>query len=256
MSSYDIVARNSAISDLEWLECIVDVLKDSDFFNYLAEDEEVLENAANAPRKRKYIFHNRTTDLWSTPWGLMLKQLANISDINSFEHRKFRRRFRVPFSMFLEIVKECEEGNVFGVTVRKNKIAIDFKVLASLKILGRDLCCDEIDERLNISESHTLFFFKQFVNNYSKVFFDKYVYVARGSDLQSVMEVYRRMGFPGCVGSMDVTHIYWDKCPNYLRFLCKGKEGNQLLHFRLSVITLVVFIIYQRRFLALQTTSA
>jgi hypothetical protein len=40
------------------------------------------------------------------------------------------------------------------------------------------------------------------------------------------------MGFPGCVGSMDVTHIYWDKCPNYLRFLCKGKEGKPTLAFQ------------------------
>ena len=43
------------------------------------------------------------------------------------------------------------------------------------------------------------------------------------------------MGFPGCIGSMDVTHIYWDKCPEALRFLCKGKEGKPTVAFQAVV---------------------
>ena len=158
MSSYSICTRENSVSDLEWLEGVVGFIQQSDVFNTIAEDEDNIEDLVKASKKRKYTHHNRTRDLWSTPWGLMLKELANSNDINSYEHRKFRRRFRVPFSMFLDIVKECAELHVFGVQIRKRKIPIEFKVLASLKILGRDLCCDEIDERLNISESHTLGF--------------------------------------------------------------------------------------------------
>jgi hypothetical protein len=101
-----------------------------------------------------------------------------------------------------------------------------------LRILGRDLCCDEIEERLNISESHINLFFKQFLSNYAELLYEKYVHIPHGEELSAVMEVYRRMGFPGCVGSMDVTHVYWDKCPNHLRFLCKGKEGRPTVAFQ------------------------
>lgn len=126
----------------------------------------------------------------------------------------------------------CTDRDVFGVQIRKRKIPVEFKVLASLKILGRDLCCDEIDESLNISQSHTLYFFKQFINNFAAIFFDQYVHVPKGDELRSILKVYRRMGFPCCVGSMDVTHIYWDKCPNNLRFHCKGKEGKPTIAFQ------------------------
>jgi hypothetical protein len=34
---------------------------------------------------------------------------------------------------------------------------------------------------------------------------------------------------------MDVTHIYWDKCPEALRFLCKGKEGKPTVAFQAVV---------------------
>ena len=45
------------------------------------------------------------------------------------------------------------------------------------------------------------------MDNYSATYNDKYVYVPEGED--KVEKVYRYMGFPGCVGSMDVTHLHW-----------------------------------------------
>ena len=137
--------------------------------------------------------------------------------------------------MFLEIVEECKEHNVFGIPVRKSKILIEYKVLACLKILGRDLCCDEIDEVLNISESTVNKFFHQFITNFANAVYDKYVYVPDGAELDAVQEVYSRMGFPGCVGSMDCTHVFWDKCPERLKFLCKGKEGKPSVAFQAVV---------------------
>jgi hypothetical protein len=65
--------------------------------------------------------------------------------------------------------------------------------------------------------------------------FSTWVYVPEGEELDLVEEVYRRMGFPGCVGSMDVTHIFWDRCPKAKRFLTKGKEGFPSLAFQAVV---------------------
>ena len=38
------------------------------------------------------------------------------------------------------------------------------------------------------------------------------------------MEMYRVLGFPGCIGSADCTHVRMQRCPKSLRFLCTGKE--------------------------------
>ena len=46
-----------------------------------------------------------------------------------------------------------------------------------------------------------------------------------GKELGTVMKIFERVGFPGCIGSMDVVHIAWEKCPATLRALHVGKEG-------------------------------
>ena len=79
--------------------------------------------------------------------------------------------------MFLEIVEECKEHNVFVMELRRSKIKIEFKVLTCLKILGRDLCADEFDEHLNIAESTVNKFFKLFIYNYANAIYSKWVNV-------------------------------------------------------------------------------
>ncbi len=133
-------------------------------------------------------------------WGQMLVD-PTISVVGSWFNWKFRCRFRVPYSMFLEIVAECKEHNVFGIQLR-SKIKVEFKVLTCLKILGRDLCADEIEEHLKIAESTINKFFKMFIYNYASAMYSKWVNVPEGEDLDWVESTYRRMGFPGCIGSM------------------------------------------------------
>jgi hypothetical protein len=137
--------------------------------------------------------------------------------------------------MFVEIVEECKEHNVFGIPVRKSKILIEYKVLACLKILGRDLCCDEIDEVLNISESTVNKFFHQFITNFANAVYNKYVYVPDGAELDAVQEVYSRMGFPGCVGSMDCTHLVWDRAAKKVANQCKKSGSAKTLSFEVVV---------------------
>jgi hypothetical protein len=209
-------------------------MESSDFVDRFVKDTILKRRSPTKKTRKPYENHNRTKDLWQTVWGQMLQD-ASLAVEGSWINRKFRRRFRLPFSMFLEVVEECKEHNVFGIAVRKSKIAIEFKLLSCLKILGRDLCADEIDENLNIGESTVNKFFKMFITNYAAAMFSKYVYVPEGEEMDRVEEVYRHMGFPGCIGSMDCTHIFWDKCPEKLRFLCKGKEGKPSVAFQCIV---------------------
>ena len=227
----DIVTGTVESSDDDWFDAICNVMETSDFIERFVKDT-VLKRRTPAKQMRKpYQNRNRTKDLSTSVWGQMLQD-PSVNEVGSWLNRKFRRRFRVPYSMFLEIVQECKDHNVFGMCLRQSKIKVEYKVLTCLKILGRDLCADEIDEHLNIAESTVNKFFKMFIYNYANAMYSKWVNVPEGADLDRCEETYNRMGVPGCIGSMDVTHIYWDKCPEALRFLCKGKEGKPTVAFQ------------------------
>jgi len=55
------------------------------------------------------------------------------------------------------------------------------------------------------------------------------------SELCSIMQAYALVGFPGCVGSIDCTHIRWWNCPSKHRNSCHGKEGYPTLGFQVIV---------------------
>ena len=156
VDSIDVLTDFDDCSDDLWFEAIFHVMKTSDFIDGLLKDK-ILACMNTATRKRKpYESHARSTNLWTSVWGRMMKHdLINVE--GSWCNRKFRRRFRVPYGMFLEIVQECKhvknncscdfdviiyldciilQYNVFGIEVRKSKIPVEFKVLSCLKILG------------------------------------------------------------------------------------------------------------------------
>mmetsp|Transcript_14625 Transcript_14625/g.24207 ORF Transcript_14625/g.24207 Transcript_14625/m.24207 type:complete len:176 (-) Transcript_14625:1584-2111(-) len=79
------------------------------------------------------------------------------------------------------------------------------------------------------------FIFKQFIEGVATKLFPVYVKpLEMGSpDFIAATNTYARMGFPGCVGSVDCTHIYWDKCPVELTNLCKRQDKPPSLSYEL-----------------------
>ena len=80
----------------------------------------IVERSLPKPGKVSRASHERmsTEDLWSTIWG---KVVTNIRDEILYNagveadtklQRRFRNRFRVPFSMFETMVVECKDFNV------------------------------------------------------------------------------------------------------------------------------------------------
>ena len=55
-----------------------------------------------------------------------------------------------------------------------------------------------------------------------------------GVELQSVMKVYQKMGFPGAVGSVDATHIRWHQCPVEFVHAATGKEKYPSVAFQVT----------------------
>jgi len=164
--------------------------------------------------------HNRSTNLWQSPWGVLI-QSAQIRIHGSYEDKLFRKRFRLPFALFLEFVKECKDNNKFE-EKKAGKIAVDFKIMIALRVLGRDECNDSIAEYLNIGDSTVGPIVKQFISGCVKYLYPKYVYIPENEELDQIRLVYEKLGLPGCIGSMDCTHILWHRCPKVLRNNCTG----------------------------------
>jgi Plant transposon protein len=78
--------------------------------------------------------------------------------------------------------------------------------------------------------------FTQFVTGFARHFRKDFIYMPDDEDdLRRVLDIYTRLGFPGCIGSMDCTHIKWLTCPSALSNRCTGKEGYPTLGFQVLV---------------------
>jgi hypothetical protein len=148
--------------------------------------------------------------------------------------RKFRRRFRVPYDLFIKIKELCMEKGIFQTKIR-SRIPIEFKILISLRILARGNCCDDLNEFSSVGESTCNYIFHKFVTEFVEHFFSTFVCLPSAETLKKSVEVYSRLGIPGAVFSMDCTHIYLDKCPIEYANICNGKEGKPTLAFQVAV---------------------
>ena len=64
-------------------------------------------------------FRERDFNYWSTPWGILVKKFGNLNHgagpcIDSRDGKLFRRRFRVPWKVYCDLVTKCREKLVFG----------------------------------------------------------------------------------------------------------------------------------------------
>ena len=158
------------------------------------------------------------------------------ADPNSSRGKSFRRRFRVPYLVFCWICAKCDEKNVFEIKRAASvEIPTTIKVLICLRILGRGDCCDSISELSFVSESHVNRIFMQFVCNFRKHFEKELIQIPQEEELKQIMDDYAKLGLPGSVGSVDVTHCYLDKCPSQYSNLCTGKEKKPTLAFEVVV---------------------
>ena len=72
--------------------------------------------------------------LWDSVWGQLLRN-PNLAVANSNEAKSFRRRFRVPYDLFRDIlIPLCEKHNVFRVK-KRTLIPVEFRLLIALRII-------------------------------------------------------------------------------------------------------------------------
>lgn len=172
-------------------------------------------------------------------WGQMLKNPRYQDPYDKKGGQLFRRRFRVPFPVYLEILRMTRESNWF--TEGRDAIGIlaaplELKVLSVLRVLGRGYCFDGVQELCFISAEVLRKFFHKFCELFAAKNFATYCSPPMTEDhIKHTTGVYARMGLPGCIGSTDCVHIRWERCPAGIRSSHKGKEGYPTLSYEVTV---------------------
>jgi hypothetical protein len=118
-----------------------------------------------------------------------------------------------------------------------NALPVEFKIQVALRILGRNNTADDTNELSGhaIGESTCNDIFKTFVARFSSALYYEFVNESEGQDLLNVMEMYRTLGLPGAIGSMDCTHVMWGRCPLRHRWESIGKPGKPSIAFQCVV---------------------
>lgn len=104
-----------------------------------------------------------------------------------------------------------------------------------MRILGRENDLDTIEELSGIKVLTAQHIFHVFVKYFVELYLHKYVYMPNGSEMCDVMNMYKIMGFNGCIDSIDCTYIVWNKCLNNFRNYCIGKGKNLTFSFQVVV---------------------
>jgi hypothetical protein len=185
-------------------------------------------------RRSTYNFSSCTTNFAETPWGRDLRN-DRIQDPRSPIGKRFRRRFRVPYPLFLSLWAFCDENNIFG-EKRKHRVLIpvEIKLLICLRLMGRGECTDTIEECSGVKIATVNKIFKTYLRNFTKF---KHIFIPEPTEEEILdnMLVYNQLGLPGAIGSVDCTHLHWRMCPTELYNFCKGKYDFATVAFQVCV---------------------
>ena len=118
---------------------------------------------ASRMKKRRSSETWNLVDYTTTKWGTLLRD-PTLADPTSPKAKLFRRRFRMPYNLFLYLLTRCRERSIFsGVHSTKSQIPDEIKLICCLRIPGRDNCSDDIGEMSDMGESTALSVFRRFV---------------------------------------------------------------------------------------------
>ena len=151
------------------------------------------------------------------PWYKMYV-LEPMLDKKKF-HKKFRNRFRQPYSEYVQFVKDAKEGRWFPRWMQCNSTApLELLILGAFRYLGRGWTFDDLEEATAISAEVHRNFFHQFVHVGRTILYDLHVVTPRTTeDSLTHQHEFNMTGFHGCIGSSDATHISVEKCAYRLR---------------------------------------
>jgi hypothetical protein len=153
--------------------------------------------------------------------GMYINNYLMLED--SSMRTKFRERFQIPYSNYLELLQWIRDDTRFdhwcGAKWNNNMSSpIGLLVLGSLRNLGCGWTFDDIEEQTAISREVHRSFFHVFIDYCSTSLFSWFVLTpVHLPEAWSNVREYDVAGFPGCVCSTDCTHVTTERCKNRLK---------------------------------------
>ena len=155
-----------------------------------------------------------------------------------YSKKHFRRRFRMPYDLFMKIHDDVlaydpyfqAKRNCTGLLGKRGLdiclilitlfylgISSHVKITVALRILAQGAAFDVFDERFGISETTSAASLEHFVRAINHIYAAEYLRQPSVDELTLIMEENKDRGFPGCIGSIDCQHWYWKNCPMALQ---------------------------------------
>jgi hypothetical protein len=136
----------------------------------------------------------------STDWWQLFNRLEN--DLGDFDSdlskdgKLFRKRFRLPFSEFYNIYETARDEEWFGVPKESKRIVpLSMKMMGTFRLMGRNLVYDDITEISTIKEEVMRVFFGDFVDVFSKRYYQQWMQQPEtAADILANESVYRANG--------------------------------------------------------------
>ncbi|CAN0441290.1 unnamed protein product, partial [Pylaiella littoralis] len=109
--------------------------------------------------------------------------------------------------------------------------------MACLTILARGNCFGSIYMLSWMSSAVVQKTFHKFCKHFATEMYDEHIFLPtdENGELDRVMGQYEKLGFPGAMGSTDVTHIAWGRCPYNQARSYTGKEGKPTIGYQVTV---------------------
>jgi hypothetical protein len=168
-------------------------------------------------------------------------------------YKRFRRRFRLPYAQFLELVEDARAGNWFPRWMRsdaagKSSSPLHLMILGALRYTGRGWTFDDVEEATGICQETHRQFYHEFITIGSTILFKKYVVEpATNEEANNVMHEMKQAGLNGAVGSTDATHVVIEKCSHRL---ANNHLGGKMKH---TARTYNMTVNHRRRILSTTT---
>jgi hypothetical protein len=185
--------------------------------------------------RTKYFYEYDPENCENSLWYKLYVSSDSCKGKKSKKAKTFRRRFRMYWEDYRELVNEIRTNDYFAGKGwgKKNAlgqpgVSIDLLVLGSLRYLGRGWTFDDIQESTYISEETHRRFFHDFVWMGKTFLYPKWVKApVTAEEIRDCMHEFNQAGFPGCIGSCDATHVPIEQISYNLRqnhLGCKFKQ--------------------------------
>ncbi|XP_052625886.1 uncharacterized protein LOC128132919 [Lactuca sativa] len=174
------------------------------------------EESSNAARTRAVVSRDR-----QAAHDLLVRDY--FADNCLYNDDSFERRFRLNKAIFLRISNALESRYDFFKQKPDARGRMSFssiqKCAAALRYLGYSIAFDASDEYLKVSESTpAVECVDWFFACVYEVFHEEYLRKPTQRDIERLYSAHEeRHGFPGMLGSLDCTHVAWEKCPTAWR---------------------------------------